>query len=103
VTGDFTCSGHSQQAILGVDRKRPVVVVAVFVNGINNRPIVLEFSHRPKSATLAAEALDYEVDYEWPGFERSTICKGLVVSDDETDPAHLYWNNSAHEFGRWAN
>jgi hypothetical protein len=103
VVADFTCEGRKQQAILGVNTKHPVVVVAIFVRGTNTKPVVFEFSKSPKYARLEAESLDYELDYDLPGFRRSTTCKGLVVSDDEIDPSHLYWNHDAKVFGRWSN
>jgi hypothetical protein len=38
VTGDFTCGGRKQTAILGTSA--PEIIVAVFLNGTNKRPEV---------------------------------------------------------------
>jgi hypothetical protein len=36
-----------------------------------------------------------------PGFQQSKTCKGLNLSDGETDSAHIYWNHKALRFGEW--
>jgi hypothetical protein len=100
VTGDFTCNGRKQTAILGTTASD--VVVAVFLNGINRKPEELRFRiFDPKSAELTTEDLDYETDYELQGFQRSKTRMGLNVDDHEVDPAHLYWNHDSHRFGMW--
>jgi hypothetical protein len=100
VTGDFTCSGHKQTAILGTTASD--VVLAVFLSGINRKPEELRFNiFRPELAQLTTEDLDYELDYELPGFRRSKSCMGLNVDDREVDPAHLYWNHDSNRFGMW--
>jgi hypothetical protein len=102
VTGDFTCRGRKQIAILGVSSSE--IVVAVFLNGTNKRPEVIRDSGRQAaSVTLMIEDLDYETDYTLPGFQRSKTCKGLVLDDGEIDPAHLYWNHESLRFSRWSN
>jgi hypothetical protein len=100
VTGDFTCSGHKQTAILGTAGKD--VVVAVFLDGLNRKPQELRFDiFEAQFAQLATESLDYQLDYELPGFQRSKSCLGLNVADRETDSAHLYWDHNAKRFGMW--
>ena len=106
VVADFTCSGHKQQAILGTNSTE--IVVAVFVKGTDARPEVLRYSAKvrnPAQAVLKAEDLDYDPKedpgYELPGFQRSKSCKGLNLSDEEIDSAHIYWNHVAREFDDW--
>jgi len=102
VTGDFTCGGRKQTAILGTSASE--IVVAVFLNGLNNHPEVIRNSGRQaNSVTLTTEDLDYETDYTLPGFQRSKTCKGLVLDDGEVDPAHLYWNHESLHFSGWSN
>ena len=103
VTGDFTCGGHKQTAILGTNRSE--IVVAVFLNGTNKRPEVIHDRSRrqPTSVTLTIEDLDYELDYPLPGFQRSKTCKGLIIDDGEIDPAHMYWDHESLHFSGWSN
>jgi hypothetical protein len=56
----------------------------------------------PAFVELTIEDLDYEPDYELPGFQRSKTCKGPVLDDGEVDPAHLYWNHESHQFSGWS-
>jgi len=100
VTGDFTCAGHKQTAILGTGGSD--VVVAVFLNGLNRKPEELRFNiFEPRFAHLKTESLDYKLDCELPGFQRSKTCVGLNVADDEVDSAHLYWDHISKRFGMW--
>jgi len=106
VTADFTCSGRMQTAILGVSKTE--IVVAVFLNGTNNRPEVLRYSARvrnPVTAALKAEGLDFDPKedsgYDLPGLQRSMTCKGLNLSDGEIDSAHIYWNRVSRRLEDW--
>jgi hypothetical protein len=107
VIGDFTCSGHQQQAILGTNATE--IVVAVFINGMQRRPEVLRYLARvrdPILTRLKVENLDFDpkedLGYDLPGFQRSKICKGINLSDERTDSAHIYWNHEAHRFDDWS-
>jgi hypothetical protein len=102
----FHCRGQKEQAILGTNVTE--IVIAVFVNGINMRPEVLRYSAKARSAKtaeLTVEALDYDptadIGYELPGFRRSKSCKGLNLSDGQTDSAHIYWNRESKRFEDW--
>jgi hypothetical protein len=106
LAGDFSCRGGREQAILGTSRSE--IVVAVFVNGINQRPEVLRYSTEmrdPATASLTAENLDYdprtEIGAPLQGFRRSRTCKGLNLSDGKVDAAHIYWNHDARRFEDW--
>src|ERR1700722_10591429 len=106
VLADFTCVGHKQPAILGTNSTE--IVVAVFINGTGARPEVIRYSARvrsPAHATLKVEGLDYDPTqdpgYELPGFKRSKFCKGLTLSDGETDSTHIYWDHTSKQFDDW--
>src|SRR6266404_4639026 len=96
VTADFTCQGRKQQAIAGTSPG--YIEIAVFLNGTNKRPERLRYSAKarnPVTTTLTTEDLDYDpqsdLGYVLPGFRRSITCKGLNLSDGDTDSAHIYW------------
>jgi hypothetical protein len=102
VTDDFTCRGRKEGAILGVSATE--IVISVFVEGLNERPEVLRYSRKARradTAELTVESLDYDPDYALPGFQRSRSCKGLNLSDGETDSAHIYWNRNSRRFDDW--
>src|SRR5215471_11138480 len=106
VSGNFSCHGRKEQAILGVSAYE--IVIAVFVNGFNVRPEVLRYSGKtrnPKTAELKIEDLDYDpkemIGSDLDGFKRSKSCKGLNLSDGETDSAHIYWNHKLQRFEDW--
>jgi hypothetical protein len=83
-------------------------VIAVFLNGLKRLPEILRYSSKARNAAtavLAVEDLDYDppqaLGYDLPGFQQSKTCKGLNLSDGETDSAHIYWNHKALRFGEW--
>jgi hypothetical protein len=83
-------------------------VIAVSLNGLKRRPEILRYSSKARNAAtavLAVEDLDYDppqaLGYDLPGFQQSKTCKGLNLSDGETDSAHIYWNHKALRFGEW--
>lgn len=107
LTGDFSCGGLNEQAILGTNSKE--IAIAVFLNGTRNPPQVLRYSasvRNPSLAALGIEDLDYDPEKEageaLPGFRRSKTCRGLNLSDGETDSAHIYWNRKSHRFVDWS-
>src|SRR5207253_3274950 len=80
VTGDFTCHGKIQLAILGTTPTE--IVVAVFLHGANEKPGELRFRDFQRMSTkLKTETLNYKPDRQLPGFHRSRVCKGLTVKD----------------------
>jgi len=107
LTADFTCRGRREQAILGVTPKD--IVIAVFVNGAAAPPEVLRYSaavRDAKEVKLTIESLNYDPKEDpdigdLPGFRRSRTCKGLNLSDDNIDSAHIYWNHDARRFSDW--
>ena len=106
LTGDFTCQGRQEYAILGTSEE--LIVIAVFVRGLGEKPEILEYSAKArvaKWAELSKVSLDYdpmeEVGYELEGFARSKTCSGLNLTDNEIDSAHIYWDVKAKVFRDW--
>jgi hypothetical protein len=106
VSGNFTCRGRTEHAIMGVSTSD--IVIAVFVKGLHVRPQVLQYSRRarnPQTAELKVEDLDYDpkdrIGSDLDGFRRSKSCPGLNLSDDRSDSAHIYWNHKSHRFEDW--
>ncbi len=111
VAADFTCRGRLDRAILGTEKSAETgksnIVVAVFVNGTGRPPEVIRDGGRDaQRAKLTTESLDYDPEvslgYPLPGFQRSKTCKGLNISDGETDSRHLYWNHIYGRFDSWS-
>jgi hypothetical protein len=105
MTGDFTCRGLKEHAILGITAQE--IVVVVFINGLQNKPEILRDKvHTPADAELAIENLDYDpkeqVGVELAGFLRSRECKGLNISDNHVDSFHVYWNHKDSRFEWWS-
>jgi hypothetical protein len=107
VTGDFTCSGKEEWAILGTNTSE--ILIAVFINGASSKPEILHYSRSERNAAtavLSTEGMDYDppkdIGYVLPGFERSKTCKGLDLSDGKVDSAHIYWNHKAKRFADWS-
>lgn len=108
LTADFSCRGRREQAILGVTPKD--IVIAVFLNGIGAPPEVLRYSAAVRDAhevKLTVESQDYDPIKDAgsgalpPGFRRSRTCKGLNLTDEMIDSAHIYWNHDAKRFADW--
>ena len=106
ITADFSCRGRKEQAIIGTSSSD--IVIAVFLNGTNQRPEVLRYSAKVRDATsaeLTIEDQDYdpkdEIGADLSGFKRSRTCKGLNLSDGRIDSAHIYWNHEARRFDDW--
>jgi hypothetical protein len=81
LTADFTCRGRKEQAILGTNSED--IVIAVFLNGTNQKPEVLRYSAKVRSAQsamLTIENQDFdpkaEIGFDLPGFKRSRTGKG---------------------------
>lgn len=106
ITADFTCSGRREWAVLGTTPSE--ILIAIFVNGPNEKPRILHYSRSVRNASTAVlrlEDMDYDPQedpgYALPGFERAKTCKGLNLSDGEVDSAHIYWNHKAKRFDAW--
>jgi hypothetical protein len=120
---DFTCRGRIEYAILGataveevlvegrpVGQRAPELVVAVFVEGLNHAPRLFQDSARSvEFASLSAESLDFrKSDIEQAagltpeGLRPSRTCKGLKLSSDSADSAHLYWSQVRRDISIWS-
>jgi len=106
VSGNFTCRGRKEQAILGTSPSHQIVVRHFRKRTHLAPPALLRYPARnPKTAELTVEDLDYnprqDIGYDLEGFQPSKVCKGLNLSDGLTDSAHIYWNRKAHRFEDW--
>ena len=109
LTGDFSCEGREQYAILGTNPSD--IVIAVFLKGLDSKPEILHYStkaRRPADVKIKTESMDFKLDELKDeigaipeGMHTSKTCKGLNLSDDRTDSAHIYWNHVKHEFDDW--
>jgi hypothetical protein len=106
ITAEFTCDGRHAQAILGTTATQ--IVVAVFVNGLDQKPEVLEYSTQmrsPATARMTAESLDYKSKSpETPDlrkFHFPSTCRGLRLDDGRAAAAHIFWNPELKAFADW--
>ena len=62
-------------------------------------------SLRVAPAEVSLESLDFDPKAEEmgdpPGFQRSKLCKGIVLDDQQSDPIHVYWDHDAHHLAWW--
>lgn len=110
LTGDFSCAGKQQFAILGTSFKE--IVVAVFKDGLAQAPEVLRFDSEERKAAEAKIRLEdssLTIDEVKtlagtvpPGYQPSSTCKGVRLSDDASDAAHIYWDRAAKRFDSWS-
>jgi hypothetical protein len=110
LTGDFSCAGRQQHAILGTSAKE--IVVAVFTDGLARAPEVLRFDSEERKAAEAKIRLEdsaLTVDEVKtlagavaPGYQASSTCKGVRLSDDASDAAHIYWDHTGKRFESWS-
>lgn len=109
ITGDFTCRGRQEFAILGTSKRH--LVVAIFAETLKKPPEVLRFSataRDPTTSELTIEDGDFDLEefqnvvgYIPDGMRPSKTCKGLNLSDGNVDSAHIYWNHDAKQFSDW--
>jgi hypothetical protein len=106
VRGDIACDGRTDQAYVGHANGK--IYVGLY-RARTGKVQVLEFGvdtgHQDAicqdPAKLAIEALDYDLGPEAPGFEKSKVCRGLILSDDVCDPLHFFWNHTTHLLNWW--
>lgn len=107
---DFSCSGNTEQAILGTSGKE--IVVAIFTQGLNQPPALVHFDASGRNIEASKIRMD---DYnlsaqeiagvagEAPvGYRPSNACHGVRVSDDSYEAAHIYWNHADRRFDTWS-
>lgn len=108
--GDFSCAGQQQFAILGTSAHE--IVVAVFTHGLAQAPEVLRFESAERKAgeakirleesTLSPDEVKTLAGAEPPGYRPSARCKGVRLSDDASDAAHIYWDHGSKRFDSWS-
>jgi hypothetical protein len=110
LSGDFTCQGKQEYAILGT--KPQQIVIAVFRPPSKQPVDMLRYSgteRRAASAVLAIESLDFDIkeleqSLGWlpDGLQPSKSCVGLNMSDKRIDSAHIYWHRKHRRFTSWS-
>jgi hypothetical protein len=109
IHGDFAGDGFADRGFLGHAKGR---VFVGLVRASTRKAEVLDFAVSrgvqeaicSEPAKLRAENLDYDPQAEGQdleGFQRSRHAKGMVLSDGECDPIHLYWNHKSGHLAWW--
>lgn len=109
ITGDFSCRGRVESAIIGTNASK--IVVSIFTNGLERKPEDIEYyavAFTASSLSLKTESMDFDVKeladqlgYDLQGMTRSKSCKGINLGDGLVDSAHIYWNRVSREFDVW--
>src|SRR5262249_25037486 len=109
IRADFDCDGDVDFALLGTSGDR--VVVAVFPARKSKRPQTLQgqivdldmatMRLEPEALDVSDEDFEQMVVLRPAGYRRSTRCKGLILTDDLTDPLHIYWNQDHDGLAAW--
>ena len=109
LSADFSCAGKKQSAILGTSDTE--IVVAVFTQNLGKPPEVLRFDARDRKpaearlrledSALSKDEIQSLSNAAPPGYRQSKTCKGLRLSDDGSDTAHIYWDHEARRFDTW--
>jgi hypothetical protein len=88
VTAGFSCQGRKQYAIPGASKSE------------NQRYFVTrKIRHRSFSRRKIWTTTQRKTwDSIFPVSRRSRTCKGLNLTDAETDSAHIYWNHETRRF-----
>ena len=110
LSGDFTCQGKREYAILGT--KPQQIVVAIFQPPSLKPVDILLYSGTERhaaSAVLAIEPLSFDLkqleqSLGWlpDGLQPSNTCVGLNLSDQRIDSAHIYWHRKLRRFQSWS-
>lgn len=110
LTADFSCAGKTEHAILGTSDKE--IVVAIFTPDLKRAPEVLRFEaggRKPEAAKIRLEdssltpaEITTLAGSAPTGYKPSKTCKGVRLSDDASDAAHIYWDHDSKKFDSWA-
>ena len=108
ITGDIACDGRTDQAYVGHAKGK--IYVGLY-RAQTAKVQILEFrvgggyqdAICREPGKLAAEALDYDMDSDVEGYQKSKVCKGLILSDDACDALHFFWNHTTHLLNWWRN
>ena len=107
---DVDCDGRVDSAFVGRSDS------AMYVGVVTNTRIpaeVLRFGLHGNAvqdavcsdkAKLTVESLDYDPTDAvgaLAGFQRSRVCRGLNLGEEDCDSIHLYWNHESHHLDWW--
>ena len=112
IVGDIDCDNHVDTAVLG---KASKTIQVGIVFGVLTPPNITMIDVAPavqnalptSDVFLTTESIDYDPASEGDGpgelegFQRSSTCIGLNLSDGETDSLHMYWNHKANQLDWW--
>ncbi|HEY0857885.1 MAG TPA: hypothetical protein VGE16_12550 [Albitalea sp.] len=109
VTGDFSCRGRHEYALLGTSTSEVAVVVFAAEQAAPIGVLRFALANRgPASTVLSREDLDFApADFERDvgpvpeGLLPSRTCLGLSVGDGRGAATHIYWNRHAKRFATW--
>lgn len=109
LTGDFTCEGREEFAILGTSSE--FIVIAVFTHDLTVMLEILKYSAKARVAewaVLRKESRDFTPEeikagpgYVPEGWTPSETCSDLNLTDNNVDSAHIYWDTTNKRFADW--
>ncbi len=111
---DFNCDGKGDFALLGKEGSKVAVAVVLGPLTDNSKILITRLLVGKNSqdslcsprAKLSIEDQDYDPAENFdgvplPGFRRSKTCKGINVSDGESDSFHFFWNHDLKSLQWW--
>lgn len=111
LTGDVDCDGHEDAIYYSVSPGTVSVEVRFSQRGRAAQSLTFAIgadsqnSLRVAPSEVSLESLDFDPKDEemgdLPGFQRSKLCKGIVLDDKQSDPIHLYWDHDTHRLAWW--
>jgi hypothetical protein len=111
LTGDVDCDGHADTIFYAVSRGTVNVEVRFSQKGRAAQSLTFAIgaysqdSLRVAPAEAGLESLDFDPKAEemgaLPGFQRSKLCQGIVLDDQQSDPIHVYWDHDARRLAWW--
>jgi hypothetical protein len=111
LAGDVDCDGHADAISYAVSPEMVSVEVRFSQKGRAAQSLTFAIGANSQNSLRAApaevdlESLDFDPKAEGQGdlsgFQRSKVCKGIVLDDQQSDPIHVYWDHDAHRLAWW--
>jgi hypothetical protein len=107
---DVDCDGRVDSAFVG--RSDSAMYVGVVTSAASSTEVLafglngnaVQDAVCSDKAKLTTESLDYDPTDAvgpLPGFERSRVCMGLNLGEEDCDSIHTYWNHVSHHLDWW--